>query len=240
LDDEETLASRNLRGSYRSIRENGWNYLEWTEKEVDYIAQSLNSKEVNVTLLKDKEVTEESFKKIGVNNPSPRILHLATHGYFFPDPKETNGETGFQKSEHPLIRSGLILAGANHVWKGGAPQDGKEDGILTAYEIAQMDLRNTELVVLSACETGLGDIEGNEGVYGLQRAFKMAGAKYVLMSLWSVNDQSAYEFMTRFYELYQQEGKSIPDAYQMTQNEMRLKYLKPFMPYAWAGFVLVE
>jgi CHAT domain-containing protein len=101
-------------------------------------------------------------------------------------------------------------------------------------------LSNTELVVLSACDTGLGDIEGNEGVYGLQRAFKMAGVKYILMSLWSVDDKKTYEFMTRFYELSQTEGKPIPEAYQITQNEMRKKYALPFNPQAWAGFVLVE
>lgn len=83
-----------------------------------------------------------------------------------------------------MIRSGLISAGGNYAWKTDKPfRPNQEDGIITAYEISQMDLSNTELVVLSACETGLGDIEGNEGVYGLQRAFKIAGAKYIVMSL---------------------------------------------------------
>jgi CHAT domain-containing protein len=102
-----------------------------------------------------------------------------------------------------------------------------------------MDLSNTELVVLSACETGLGDIDGSEGVFGLQRAFKMAGAKYVLMSLWNVKDQKTYEFMTMFYELWQG-GKSIPEAYQETQSKMRTKYALPFAPRNWAGFVLLH
>ncbi|MBK9018413.1 MAG: CHAT domain-containing protein [Saprospiraceae bacterium] len=83
-----------------------------------------------------------------------------------------------------MIRSGLLLAGSNAAWEGRQPPEGAEDGILTAYEISQMNLRNTELVVLSACVTGLGDISGNEGVYGLQRAFKIAGAKYLVMWLW--------------------------------------------------------
>ncbi|MGK0363974.1 MAG: CHAT domain-containing protein [Saprospiraceae bacterium] len=236
---EESVASRSLGDNYRALRGNDWDYLEWTKKEVDDIAVTLEKNKATVTLFKGKEATEESFKSIGVNSSSPRILHLATHGYFFPDPK-ADAKIGFRSSEHPLIRSGLILSGANHAWKGGSVPAGKDDGILTAYEIAQMNLSNTELVVLSACNTGLGDIEGNEGVYGLQRAFKMAGVKYILMSLWSVDDKKTYEFMTRFYELSQTEGKSIPEAYQITQNEMRKKYALPFNPQAWAGFVLVQ
>jgi len=239
IETEENLVSRSLGKNYRNLRGEDWDYLEWTNKEAEDIAKILKENKASINLLNGKKATETSFKKIGTNTPSPRILHLATHGYFFPDPKK-DAKTGFRASEHPLIRSGLILAGANHAWRGGNVPAGQEDGILTAYEIAQMDLSNTELVVLSACNTGLGDIEGNEGVYGLQRAFKMAGAKYILMSLWSVDDKKTYEFMTRFYELYQTEGKSIPEAYQMTQNEMRKKYALPFNPRNWAGFVLVQ
>jgi CHAT domain-containing protein len=137
-----------------------------------------------------------------------------------------------------MIRSGLILAGGNHAWKTGKPlRPDMEDGILTAYEISQMNLSNTELVVLSACETGLGDIEGNEGVYGLQRAFKIAGAKYLIMSLWQVPDFQTQELMTTFYKNWLEGKMSIPDAFRSAQGEMREKYQSP---YFWAGFVLVE
>ena len=137
-----------------------------------------------------------------------------------------------------MIRSGLILAGANQVWKGGKPLANTEDGILTAYEISQMNLSNTELVVLSACETGLGDIQGNEGVYGLQRAFKIAGVKYLVMSLWQVPDRPTQEMMALFYENWLEQKSSIPDAFRVAQDEMRARY--PDEPYKWAGFVLVE
>ena len=100
-----------------------------------------------------------------------------------------------------------------------------------------MDLRNTELVVLSACETGLGDIQGNEGVYGLQRAFKIAGAKYLIMSLWQVPDKQTSLLMTTFYKKWLEEKMTIPGAFRAAQKELREAGLDP---YYWAGFVLVE
>jgi len=94
--------------------------------------------------------------------------------------------------------------------------------------------------VLSACETGLGDLEGNEGVYGLQRALKMAGVKYVMMSLWNVQDKQTKEFMELFYKEWLDNKKSIPQAHQAAQRAMRIRYAKPFNPNLWAGFVLIE
>lgn len=137
-----------------------------------------------------------------------------------------------------MLRSGLILAGANSNWNRELSNtDEKEDGILTAYEISTMDLSNTELVVLSACETGLGDIQGNEGVYGLQRAFKIAGVHHVLMSLWQVPDKQTSELMRLFYENWITHKMSIRDALYKAQNTMRRK---GYEPYYWAGFVLME
>jgi len=107
--------------------------------------------------------------------------------------------------------------------------------MVTAHEVSYLDMRNTELVVLSACETGLGDIKGSEGVYGLQRGFKMAGARYIMMSLWQVPDKETSEFMIIFYQnLISQED--VKKAFEKTQKEMRRKY----DPYFWAAFVLVE
>lgn len=230
-----------------SHRGGTWSYLKWTEKEVSSVETILKNGGITCSLSKGYEATEEVFKAIGESGPSPSVLHIATHGYFFPDVKssantpssETGaGEAAFKTSEHPMIRSGLLLAGANHAWQTGQPlRPDLEDGILTAYEISQMNLSNTELVVLSACETGLGDIQGNEGVYGLQRAFKIAGAKYLVMSLWQVPDQETSVFMTQLYRHWLEDKMSIPAAFRATQKEMRERFINP---YQWAGFVLVE
>ena len=233
----------------RSISQRGdnWNYLPGTEMEVSNINLLLDKSSFSSQVFSDKSATEESFKSIGKSKPSPRILHIATHGFFFPDPASSSPQSAvgsqqdksvFKISDHPMIRSGLLLAGGNYAWKTGKPfKPDMEDGILTAYEISQMNLSNTELVVLSACETGLGDIEGNEGVYGLQRAFKIAGAKYLIMSLWQVPDRETKEFMVTFYRHWLEDEMTIPDAFRKTQREMKERF---FNPYQWAGFVLVE
>ena len=229
-----------------TLRGGNWNYLPGTEKEINTLQELLKSKSLKVTTNRGSEATEESFKNIGQQNNSPRVLHISTHGYFFPDPRKevsssqllvSNQEPIFKISDHPMLRSGLILAGGNAGWKGQKTLEGREDGVLTAYEISQMNLSNTELVVLSACETGLGDIKGNEGVYGLQRAFKIAGAKYLIMSLWQVPDRETKEFMVSFYKNWLTKKESIPEAFRMTQKEMRDRFINPF---SWAGFVLVE
>lgn len=218
-----------------------WAYLSWTEKEVDALQKILTSAGEKTALFKGFAATEEAFK----SQSSPRILHLATHGYFFPEKSGPSSSTGgaqgeasFKMSEHPMIRSGLILAGGNHAWKTGRPYKPQmEDGVLTAYEIAQMDLSATELVVLSACETGLGDIQSSEGVYGLQRAFKIAGARHLIMSLWQVPDFQTQELMALFYKNYLTEKMPLPDAFRAAQKVMRERYEHP---YFWAGFVLLE
>ena len=235
-----------------TFRVGTWNYLKWTEKETAALEQILKNQGIQTESRKGYAASEEAFKSLGQSKPAPRILHIATHGFFFPDPKQkrvsservsseqlsSEREPVFRLSDHPMIRSGLVLAGANYAWRTGKPlREGVEDGILTAYEISQMNLSNTELVVLSACETGLGDIQGNEGVYGLQRAFKIAGVKYLVMSLWQVPDQETSIFMTAFYRHWLENKKSIPDAFRTTQQEMRERFINP---YQWAGFILVE
>ena len=137
--------------------------------------------------------------------------------------------------DNSLKRSGLILAGAQKAWLGEPIPDDVEDGILLAEEIATMDLTGTDLVVLSACETGLGEIT-SEGVFGLQRAFKKAGVQTLIMSLWTVEDEATSLFMREFYKQWLG-GKSRHDAFIATQKFMQNKYADP---YYWAGFIMLD
>ena len=197
--------------------------------------------------LTKSNASEEHFKSLGrtkEGDPSPQLIHLSTHGYFFPDPEieppaqwKEEGKP-IRSASHPMIRSGLILAGGNYFWQNGIyPQGTREDGVLTAYEISLMDLSDTELVVLSACETGLGDINGNEGVFGLQRAFKIAGVQNLIMSLWKVPDAATADLMTRFYENWIIEKLPVGKALYAAQKSLRDE---GWEPYYWAGFILIE
>jgi CHAT domain-containing protein len=143
----------------------------------------------------------------------------------------------FKNAENPLLRSGLIFAGGNHAWNNQPLPAGVEDGILLASEVSEMYLPNTQLVVLSACETGLGDIKGAEGVFGLQRAFKMAGVKYLIISLWQVPDYQTSELMSKFYENWLA-GLPIHNSFRNAQAFLKQKY--PGDPFNWAAFVMVE
>jgi len=236
-----------------STKQKVWNYLEGTKTETQEIDKILKNGKVKVNYFTNTSATEDEFKLMASNS---NILHIATHGFFYPDPNEVQEETekkveygdvvfrggncgfgvnSFVESYNPLMRSGLVFAGANDVWSKQVKNDSIDDGVLTAQEVANIDMRKTELVVMSACETGLGDIKGSEGVYGLQRAFKMAGVKYEIMSLWQVPDKETEEFMTTFYKKLIKQ-KDIKKAFADTQKEMRNKY----DPYFWAAFVLIE
>lgn len=230
----------------RGTTGNTWTALPGTAEEVKKIKRLFEvnlpagqAGRISSKLFVQTAASEENLKALSGN--SPQILHIATHGFFLPDPEKKKDEidqgnkTAYTLANDPLLRSGLILAGGNHVWSGKSPIEGVEDGIATAYEISQLNLSNTELVVLSACETALGDVKGSEGVFGLQRAFKMAGVKKMIVSLWQVPDKETAELMTSFYN-YWLKGKAIEQAFAQAQDEMRKKY----SPYYWAAFVLVE
>jgi CHAT domain-containing protein/tetratricopeptide (TPR) repeat protein len=177
---------------------------------------------------------------------SPRILHIATHGFFLPDearerlPETLGLEIGpaapglaGQPLTNPLLRSGLALAGANAGVKRGALPPQAEDGLLTAEDVTGLDLLATDLVVLSACETGLGDVRAGEGVFGLRRAFMLAGAKTLVMSLWKVPDRHTQELMTDFYQRILG-GRPRAAALREAQLAMKAKYPDPFY---WGAFI---
>jgi CHAT domain-containing protein len=181
---------------------------------------------------------------------SPRILHLATHGFFLQDqPHDPEREfrglgaaAGFESGlgrlsgplpENPLLRAGLALAGAQTFLDGGQLPPEAEDGLLTAEDVSGLDLLATELVVLSACETGLGEVRTGEGVFGLQRAFVLAGAKTLVMSLWSVPDQETRQLMEDFYQRILS-GQPRADALRQAQLALRQKHPDPFY---WGAFI---
>lgn len=253
---EYTFATSGTRGAdgivqQESDQENSrgryWYHLPHSKRETDRLAIVMDRFDIDYQTLEAAAATEESILNIGKEGAeSPTILHLATHGFFSPDPdlsatsdtwSVTRGRSLFENAENPLLRSGLILAGANQVWKEGKWVPGREDGILTAYEISGLTLDNAELVSLSACKTGLGDIKGSEGVYGLQRAFKQAGVEYLLLTLWSIEDgEATIDFMETFYEKWLS-GIPIRQAFQQTQRMIKEMYPDP---YYWAGFLLID
>jgi CHAT domain-containing protein len=179
---------------------------------------------------------------------SPRILHIATHGFFLPDRSGDNtsalgkkdGREALQArgEDNPMLRSGLILAGVKQRESGKG-----EDGVLTAQEACLLDLWGTKLVVLSACETGLGETQAGEGVYGLRRALVLAGSESQVMSLWKVSDETTRDFMSAYYaRLVRGEGRT--EALRHAQLEM-LKSSKGIgdiqdklqHPFYWAAFI---
>jgi CHAT domain-containing protein/tetratricopeptide (TPR) repeat protein len=216
-----------------------WDYLPGTANEVTNINKLLRKAGFQTDLFTGWSAAEESIQAIGSGGRrSPGVLHIATHGYFYPAAaqSEAGALNTFAAHNHPLFRSGLLLAGAEYAWRTGRSYGDWEDGILTAYEISNLNLSNTKLAVLSACQTGLGDIKGSEGVYGLQRAFKMAGVDYLLVSLWQVPDRETAEFMEAFYSAWLG-GKTIHQAFAKAQKKMRKKFREV---YKWGAWVLVE
>jgi CHAT domain-containing protein len=198
------------------------NLLPGTKKEVEDISKILKSKNYQLEVLTEKNATEENIKQV----KSPKILHLSTHGFFI-DSKEKNEKI------NPMLRSGLLLTGVSDYTRAEIKPD-TEDGVLTALEAANLDLDETDLVVLSACETGLGDVKAGEGVYGLQRAFKVAGAKTIVMSMWKVDDAVTQKLMTTFYQKFA-ENNNARKAFKEAQAEIKKQYPEP---YFWGAFVM--
>ncbi|SIQ53243.1 CHAT domain-containing protein [Pontibacter lucknowensis] len=212
--------------------------LAYTADEIKSIGSILKQNTSNRVDLYNKDgASEEALRKL--SNSNVNLLHIASHGFYFHNTTSMAvsnlilpTDVITQYEGNPLKRSGIVLAGANL----RSTQKPENDGIITAQEISQLDLSNIDLVVLSACETGLGDIKGSEGVYGLQRAFKLAGAKSTLVSLWKVPDLQTSELMTYFYQ-YLEAGISKSEALRKAQIQIKSQY---DLPFYWAGFILIE
>lgn len=224
-----------------SLSRYGFTYLQelpGTKTEADSIVLVLRSKKWKVDQRMQGEASEENIKKI----KAPKILHIATHGFFLEDVNEkeesSNGFRSGIAKQNPLLRSGLMLAGAAAIARDSVKDKTKEDGILTAYEAADLDLSKTDLVVLSACETGLGEVHNGQGVYGLQRAFMVAGAKSVIMSLWVVDDNATQELMSDFYREWLKDPSSANKQKAFRKAQLKLKQKYP-SPYFWGAFVMV-
>jgi CHAT domain-containing protein/Tfp pilus assembly protein PilF len=220
-------------------------YLGGTKKEVDAIYRQVSKAGWQTTVFIGNNATKEEIIKLE-GKESKEILHLATHGYAFPENdfqdttiSQNSLKYNYRHSTNPMVRSGLILAGGNWAWTGSdtLSKGGAGNGILTALEVSQLNLKKTKLVVLSACETGLGKIEGNEGTFGLKRGFKLAGVEQLIVSLWNIPDESTQELMALFYsDLTHTKNPTL--SFQKAQQAMREKY--PTSPYYWAGFVMVR
>lgn len=218
------------------------NPLPGTQAEVDAIDKQLKDSGWKVASFTGDRALKEVMNK----QRNPGVVHIATHGFFLSDQEiaQQSAASGGKHAslEDPMLRSGLFFAGADRIRSGAAPMPGLDDGVLTAYEASQLDLEGTELVVLSACETGLGQQSNSEGVFGLRRGLQEAGANAVMMSMWSVPDRETQELMTLFYARWLG-GLDKPEALRQAQLQeretVRQRYGKD-LPFYWGAFVLVS
>ena len=207
--------------------------LPGSKVEIERISEILKHSKIEVTPYIGVNGTEESF--LNMHGKSPQILHLATHGFYY-TPTEACEVDYLRGYSDAMSLSGLIMSGGNAAWRGKELPRGTLDGVLTANNIARLDLNNTDMVVLSACQSGQGNATA-EGLYGLQRAFKKAGVSTMIMTLWSVSDKVAAEFMIKFYETLVKNGWEKHKAYEQTKSYIRIQYPDP---YHWAAFVMMD
>jgi len=262
---DDPQASKKLKG--------GAKYLPGTRKEVEDISHMVSDNELSINLHTKGDASEKSFKHL--SGHAPTIIHIATHGFYWTDSEVREGGMddrlmflstygNMDDADKALTRSGLLLAGANHTLTGDNNLQTTEDGVLTAKEISMLDLRGVDLLVLSACQTGLGKITG-DGVFGLQRGFKKAGANAILMSLWKVDDHATRLLMNNFYK-YLMDGVDKHEALRRAQTDLRTMEVevesrtssrraisirakrnrttamkRPYTdPYYWAAFILLD
>lgn len=209
--------------------------LQGTKEEILKIEDLLKRNNWQVSSYMGKNGTEESF--LNMHGKSPKLLHLATHGFYY-TPNRTENVDYLKGYTDAMSLSGLVLSGGNAAWLGKPLPKGVLGGILSANDIARLDLSNTDMVVLSACQTGQGKAT-SEGLYGLQRAFKKAGVGTIVMSLWNVSDKTTSEFMTTFYE-------RLADTHNVWNKRKAFEKAKEIIrkehpdPFHWAAFVMLD
>lgn len=246
-----SLCSRSINSLIDSLGNRaGVIFLEHTKTEAEQISNMMNVNGRIATLFTGEKANEESFKNLSGKRKG--IIHVATHGFYWEKDKAEckvglNEKLSFMvdygnldkrnAEDKALTRTGLYMAGVNNILQGKEIPESIEDGILTAQEIANLDLRGLDLVVLSACQTGMGDIS-SDGVLGLQRGFKKAGANSILMSLWDVDDKATDLLMTEFYKNYlsgMSKQKSLNEAQRVVRETPGFKN-----PRYWAAFILLD
>ena len=237
---DETYVSRDVEiSNFERLTRFGISQLPGTGIEINAIKNLFENNNWSASLAEDVLANETRIKKVN----SPRVMHIATHGFFFPkqeneyDPISqlmgVENNTGYK---HPLMRSGLLLSGAQNTIRGEVLAE--DNGILTSLEARELNLSEAELVVLSACETGVGDFVSGEGVYGLQRSILEAGAENVIMSLWKVDDVATQMLMTTFYTNWIDKGMTKRES--LKQAQITIKNTEGYSsPYYWGAFVLI-
>ncbi len=222
-----TIAGNQTRSLVRNFRDNNIPDLPGTEAEVLAIKSAMDQNKIGVKYYLQEQATEDKMYQLH----SPDILHIATHGYW-----SAAGESATEgyRVFNAMVNSGLLLTGVVNYYS-NTNYPNTYDGILTAYEAQNMDLENTSLVILSACETSLGYLDAGEGVYGLQRAFRTAGAGSIMTSLWKVDDNATKDFMILFYQHYLK-TKDKSAAFLLAQKAIKEKYTHP---YYWGAFVMM-
>lgn len=249
--DTKYFAFRGFNPNSVSSRGN-WSYLPGSLDEANEVDSILYSKMITVQKVTGSAATETTFK--GLTGQRKHLLHIATHGFYYDDSTAHHSNErerlGFLQMDNgrpryvedkAMTRSGLLFAGAQNTFDGVKIPDGVDDGVLTAQEVSQLDLRGLDLLVLSACQTGLGKITG-DGVFGLQRGFKKAGAKSILMSLWEVDDSATKDLMANFYTALTQ-GISKREAFNIAQQyikEHENNYYQNEERPSWAAFILLD
>ena len=234
--ESQPYAKSDLAGLMRSeYGKDGFKDLPKTKVEVEKIEKILNVSGFTVKTYTGAKGNAESF--VALSGKAPSIVHVATHGFYF-TPDEVIDNDYLSGYTDAMSLSGLVFAGGNAAWLGRKNANGVLGGVLAAKDIANFNLKGVDLVVLSACKTGQGKVTA-EGVYGLQRAFKKAGAQTIVMSLWKVDDKVTSEFMVTFYERLAEKSNNWNKrkAFEQAKEIIRAKHPNPFY---WAAFVMLD